>query len=549
MKMRRLAFLIMAAALFVAVSNTESYSQTRKELLRENQKLRRAIDSLQRILDDSEIEVADTTTSGDTINPGNIGFLNSELYENITPGENPDSLLSIYYLQRQMATANLPAVEDVENANYTSNIPDEVYIENLKKMNSFISLPYNSVVKNYIILYTERMPKRAANMLGLASYYLPIFENIFDSYGLPKELAAMAIIESALNPFAVSSANAKGLWQFIYSAAKQYNLQVDSYVDERFDPEKSCDAAARFLKDSYTIFGDWALAISSYNCGPGNVNKAIKRAGSRDFWSIYPYLPKETRGYMPSFVGALYMLKYYQNYNIVPDKPSMPAHVDTFMIHKNLHFEQISEVIGIPVQELRQLNPQYLKDIIPGDSKGMLLRLPYNYTVPFVDNEKTIYNYKDSIFFNPIVYSRYKSADEGGSSRIYHKVRKGQTLASIAKRYGVTVSQIKDWNNLSSKTKSVKTGRTLIIYRNAVSNTSRSSSSSSSSSSASSSSSSKSNASSSKSSGGTRTYTVKKGDTLYGIAKKHNMSLNDLLKMNGLTAKSTIHAGKKLKVK
>ncbi|MBO6222166.1 MAG: LysM peptidoglycan-binding domain-containing protein [Bacteroidales bacterium] len=540
MKMRRLAILLMTAALCVIASNTESYSQTRKELLKENQKLRKTIDSLQRVLEDSEIEVLDTTASEDTINPGNIGFLNSELYENMTPGENPDSLLSIYYMQRQMATANMPAPEDVENANYTSNIPDEVYIENLKKMNSFISLPYNNVVKNYIILYTERMPKRAATMLGLASYYLPIFENIFDSYGLPKELAAMAIIESALNPFAVSSANAKGLWQFIYSAAKQYNLQVDSYIDERFDPEKSCDAAARFLKDSYTIFGDWALAISSYNCGPGNVSKAIRRAGSRDFWAIYPYLPKETRGYMPSFVGALYMLKYYQNYNIVPDKPSMPAHVDTFMIHKNLHFEQISEVIGIPVQELRQLNPQYLRDIIPGDSKGMLLRLPYNYTAPFVDNEKTIYNYKDSIFFNPIVYNRYKGGnDDGGTSRIYHKVRKGQTLSSIAKRYGVTVSQIRDWNNLSSKTRAVKTGRTLIIYRNTAAPSSGSSGRSSAS---------KSSSSSSKGSG-TRTYTVRKGDTLYGIAKKHNMSLNDLLKMNGLTAKSTIHAGKKLKVK
>ena len=545
MRTRRFAILLLAGMILMGFC-TQSYAQTRKDLLKENQKLRRTIDSLQRLLEDSEIELTDTSTSGDTINPGNIGFLNSELYENLSPEANQDSLLSIYYLQRQMATANLPAVEDVENANYTSNIPDEVYIENLKKMNSFISLPYNSVVKNYIILYTERMPKRAASMLGLASYYLPIFENIFDSYGLPKELAAMAIIESALNPFAVSSANAKGLWQFIYSAAKQYNLQVDSYIDERFDPEKSCDAAARFLKDSYTIFGDWALAISSYNCGPGNVNKAIKRAGSRDFWAIYPYLPKETRGYMPSFVGALYMLKYYQNYNIVPDKPTMPAHVDTFMIHKNLHFEQISEVIGIPVQELRELNPQYLRDIIPGDSKGMLLRLPYNYTAPFVDNEKTIYSYKDSIFFNPIVYSRYKSGDDSGASRIYHKVRKGQTLASIAKKYGVTVAQIKDWNNISAKTKSVKTGRTLIIYRNAVSSAPRSSSSSSSSSG---NSSSKSNTASSKSSGGTKYYTVKKGDTLYGIAKKNNMSLNDLLKMNGLTAKSTIHAGKKLKVK
>ena len=245
---------------------------------------------------------------------------------------------------------------------------------------------------------------------------------------------------------------------------------------------------------------------------------------------------------MPSFVGALYMLKYYQNYNIVPDKPSMPAHVDTFMIHKNLHFEQISEVIGIPVQELRQLNPQYLRDIIPGDSKGMLLRLPYNYTAPFVDNEKTIYSYKDSIFFNPIVYSRYKSGDEGGSTRIYHKVRKGQTLASIAKRYGVTVAQIKDWNNMSAKTKTVKTGRTLIIFRDAVSSGQSSSSKNNPAKSSS-------TANTSKNSGGAKYYTVKKGDTLYGVARKNNISLNELLKLNGLTAKSTIHAGKKLRVK
>lgn len=540
--MRKFSVLILLAAFCVAVSNVESYSQTRKELLKENAKLRKAIDSLQNLLGE-EIEVADTTTAGDTINPGNIGFLNAELYENLSPETDRDSLLSIYYLQRQMAMANLPSMAEVDSANYTSNIPDEVYIENLKKMNSFISLPYNSVVKNYIILYTEKMPKRAANMLGLASYYLPIFENIFDSYGLPKELAAMAIIESALNPFAVSSANAKGMWQFIYSAAKQYNLEVDSYVDERFDPQKSCDAAARFLKDSYTIFGDWALAISSYNCGPGNVQKAIRRAGSKDFWSVYPYLPKETRGYMPSFVGALYMLKYYSNYNIVPDRPSMPAHVDTFMIHKNLHFGQISEVIGIPLQDLRQLNPQYLHDIIPGNSKGMVLRLPYNYTAPFVDNEKTIYNYKDSIFFNPIVYNGYKNGQEG-ASRIYHKVRKGQTLSSIANRYGVTVAQIKDWNNISAKTKTVKTGRTLIIFRDALTNQSSASKQSGATS--------KTNVSSSSgktTSGGTKTYTVRKGDTLYGIAKKHNMSLNDLLRMNGLTAKSTIHAGKKLKVK
>ena len=540
MRTRRLAILMLASAFLMTGFFSQAYAQSKKELLKENEKLRRTIDSLQKMLDETVIEISDTTTNADTINPGNLSFLDSDVYENLSPEANQDSLLSIWYLQRQLATANLPGDMDVDNANYKSDIPDEVYIENIKKMNSYITLPYNSIVKNYIILYTEKMPKRAAMMLGLSSYYFPIFENIFDKYGLPKELAAMAIIESALNPFAVSSANAKGMWQFIYSAARQYNLEIDSYIDERFDPEKSCDAAARYLKDAYTIYGDWALAISSYNCGSGNVNKAIRRAGSKDFWAIYPYLPRETRGYMPSFVGALYMTKYYKNYNIIPDKVSMPAHVDTFMVHKNLHFEQLQEVIGIPVEETRKLNPQYLKDIIPGTEKGLILRLPYNYTAAFVDNEKTIYNYKDSIFFNPILYSGYKSSQEGGS-RIYHKVRKGQTLASIAKKYGVTVAQIKDWNNISARTKTVKTGRTLVIFKNAVTTSQPSSSKNSSSKTASS--------NTAKNSGGAKYYTVRKGDTLYGVARKNNISLNELLRLNGLTAKSTSHAGKKLRVK
>ena len=527
--------LILLGSLLVTVpAFSQNTKKSKKELLKENEQLRKTIDSLLNLLGE-EIQVSDTTTVGDTINPGTNGFLNPEFYET-APGENQDTLLTLWYLQRQAAMAKTIGEDtpDIENANYKSDIPDEVYIENIKKMNSYIPVPYNSIVRNFIILYTEKMPKRASNILGLSTYYLPIFENIFDSYGLPKELSAMAIIESALNPFAVSRANAKGMWQFIYSAARQYDLNIDSYVDERFDPEKSCDAAARYLRDAYQIFGDWALAISSYNCGSGNVNKAIRRAGSKEFWDIYPYLPKETRGYVPSFIGALYLLKYYKNYNIVPEKVGMPPHVDTFMIHKNLHFEQISEVVGIPLDEIRQLNPQYLHDIIPGTSQGMILRLPYNYTVPFVDNEKTIYSYKDSIYFNPIVYNKYKEA-QSDSRIIYHKVRKGQTLASIAKRYGVTTAQLKKWNRLGKN--SVKPGETLAIYRkesSASQSTTKSSG----------------GGSKTPATGGNYgTYTVKAGDTLYGIAKKHNMSLNDLLKINGLTTKSKIHAGKKLKVK
>lgn len=545
MKMKAGKFILIAVLFAVSAGyfTTDSYAQvkkSRKELLKENDKLRREIDSLKNLLGD-EIEVADSiATEDDTINVSGNTVTNTEIYEIDTPGTNPDSLLSIWYLQKQLANFNT-SVQDVGEHNYTSDIPDEVFIENIKKMNSIIPIPYNNVVKNYIVFYTQKTPHRTAGILGLAKYYIPMFEEIFDSYNMPKELAAVAIIESALNPFAVSVAKAKGMWQFMYTTGKQYDLEISSYVDERLDPEKSCHAAARYLRDAYAIFGDWALAISSYNCGAGNVNKAIRRAGSRDFWSIYPYLPTETRGYVPAFVGALYMLNYYQNYNIVPNHVQMPAHVDTFKIYRNLHFEQISENLDISVDELRQLNPQYLNNMIPASTNGYILKLPYTLTSAFIDKAEEIYKYKDSIYFNPIVYNKYHSSNSsstnagGGSNKIYHKVRKGQTLASIAKRYGVTTAQLKRWNRLKSNY--VRVGQTLAIVRGNAGASSGSSASGS-------------TKSSSKTTGsGYTTYTVKNGDSLYSIAKKHNMSLNDLLKLNGLTTKSKIYAGRKIKVK
>lgn len=541
--MRRITLFLVSLLVLITFTSSPSFAQrkTRKVLQKENEELKRVIDSLKNLLGD-EIELADTT-SFDEINPGSIDILDSEMFGDVEPGSNSDSLLAVWYAQRRLSGVPKQTI-DFENVVLTSDIPDEVYIENIKKMNSYIQIPYNQIIKNHIIFYTQKIPAKSATILGLCSYYMPMFEEIFDSYDLPKELCCVAIIESALNPFAVSRAKAKGIWQFMLSTAKIYGLEVTSYVDERFDPEKSAHAAARYLKDAYAIFGDWALAISSYNCGSGNVNKAIRKAGSKNFWDIYPYLPKETRGYMPAFVGALYLTHYYKSYNIVPEKISLPPHVDTFRIHKNLHFEQIAENMDISVEELRVLNPQYIHDIIPASSEGYVLKLPYNYTLAFVDKEKEIYSYKDSIYFNPIVYARYKDETTGGASsseqrKIVHKIKKGQSLGYVAKRYGVTVSQLKKWNNLKSNT--VRIGQNISIYKGGA----RPSSTASSQKSASN----NNKASTTTAKSSTKTYTVRKGDTLYGIARKHGMSLNDLLKMNGLTSKSKIVVGKKIKVK
>ena len=417
-------------------------------------------------------------------------------------------------------------------------------MERLNRINSFIPLSYNSIVKNHIIYYTEKMPTKASHILGLSSYYLPMFEEVFDYYGLPKELKAMAIIESALNPTATSRVRARGMWQFMYRTALQYNLKINSYVDERLDPLASTHAAAKYLRDSYTIYGDWFLAISSYNCGVGNVNKAIRRAGSRDFWKIYPYLPRETRGYVPSFIAALYMLEYYKEHNLKPAEFNLPAHVDTFKVNKNLHFEQISAVIGIPVEELKNYNPQYVENIIPGTGGECILQLPYTYTIPFVEKEKEIYAYKDSVYFNPITSKQIKEgASASAAAPIIHRVKKGETLGHIAMKYKVSTKNLMKWNGLTSKSV-LKIGQRITVYRNGAGPAPSSGSKSVSSS-----------GSSSKSAGTTRSggyewYTIKKGDTLLGIAYKFSgVSLNDILRLNGLNKNSKIYPGRKIKIR
>ena len=527
------------AAIIAAVLGTAAYANpktdNKKKLEEEKRRLLEVIDSLQTELDRYR-EVVDLTDSleiemlaayGETIERSTEEFQPLEYTAEVS-----DSLLSIWYSHKQaFAEDDL----NLDSVKFASNVPDEVYIERIKKMNSFITLPYNEIVRNYIILYSEKMPTRMAHMLGLCNYYMPIFEEILNRYDMPEELKAMTIIESAMNPRATSRVGAKGMWQFMYGTAKQYGLHIDSFVDERMDPVKSAEAAVQFLQDAYEIFGDWNLAIASYNCGAGNVNKAIRRAGGkRDFWSIWPYLPRETRGYVPAFVGALYTMRYYKEHGIRPEAVGMPVAVDTFYINKQLHLKQVSELTGAPLEELKDLNPQYRHEIIPGHEREYILRLPYNYTNLFIEFEDSVYKHKADVYFNPATIKKIK--DGGDGELIIYKVKSGDYLGKIAGKYRVSVAQIKKWNNLKSN--DIRVGQRLTIYRGGVVPSSSSSSSSSSSAKTTTS-------SSSTGSGNKITYTVKSGDVLGRIAEKHGVTLANLKSWNGLTS-NNIQIGQKL---
>ena len=411
-------------------------------------------------------------------------------------------------------------------------VSDSVYIDRLSRIPTIIEMPFNDIVKKHIEAYTGRLRNKVSFMLAAANFYMPMFEEALEAYDLPMELKYLPIIESALNPKALSRVKATGLWQFMLRTSKSYGLETNSLVEERFDPQKSTWAAARYLKDLFNIYKDWNLVLAAYNCGPGNVNKAIRRAGgSRAFWDIWPYLPRETRGYVPAFVGALYTLKYHKEHGIKPEAVGMPIAVDTFYINKQLHLKQVSELTGAPLDELKNLNPQYRHEIIPGHEREYILRIPYTYTNAFIEKEDSLYKHKTDIYFNPVTIKQIK--DGGDGERIVYKVKSGDYLGKIAGKYRVSVAQIKKWNNLKSN--DIRVGQKLIIYRggNAPANTYSSSSTA------------KSTSSSSTPSGSKITYTVQKGDVLGRIAEKHGVSLSELMNWNKLTS-NTIQIGQKL---
>jgi membrane-bound lytic murein transglycosylase D len=376
-----------------------------------------------------------------------------------------DSLMNTWYVK----LALIAKMEEFKGDTLPLQFPDSVYISRLSKINSIISLPFHSIIRNHIHVYTIRQRDKFSIVLGLKDYYFPMIEDIFDSYGLPAELKYMAVIESALNPNAVSRMGATGLWQFMYSTGRMYGLTINSVVDERRDPIKSTHAAARFLKDLYGIYNDWNLVIAAYNCGPGNVNKAIRRSGNKkDYWEIYYKLPRETRGYLPQYIAAAYAVNYYQEENIRPAQLNIPVATDTIMVNKDMHLAQISEVMGIPLGELRGLNPQYRTGLIPGSSKPMALILPMNHLGDFIDLSDTIRGYKSDVYLNKATRiadpsrSTYITADIKGKSKIIYTVKEGDNLGFISEWYRIGLSDLRNWNNINRN--SIRIGQKIVIY-------------------------------------------------------------------------------------
>lgn len=393
-----------------------------------------------------------------------------------------DSLMKLYYSQTYL--------QPDDNCNFRDENPEyapEVYIDRLSRMPNVMEMPYNDIVRKFIDRYTTRLRRSVSYMLGASNFYIPIFEEALETYNLPLELKYLPVIESALNPKATSRMGAAGLWQFMVATGKQYGLEVNSLVDERRDPVKSSYAAARYLKDLYKVYGDWNLVIAAYNCGPENIRKAMHRAnGQTDYWKIYPYLPKETRGYVPAFIAANYVMTYYCDHNICPMRTKLPARTDTVVVNKEVHLQQIADVCGVELEELRTLNPQYRRDIVNGNTKPSAIRLPSSIINNFITNEDSIYNHqadklltrrslvevednKETYTSNRKSYrsknSKYSKRNKRSRrSRRRSKsvtIKQGQTLSEIAERHGTTVKKLRRLNGI--KGSNIRAGKKLKV--------------------------------------------------------------------------------------
>ncbi len=384
---------------------------------------------------------------------------------------NLDSLVGLWYVENSLGMYPDSGWNEQADSIYPQ-FPDSVYRERLERLPVQVDLTYNKFVRNFIRVYTGKRRELVRVVLGLSEYYFPIFDEIFDYHGIPLELKYCSIIESALNPRAVSRARATGIWQFMYGTGRMYGLTINSLVDERRDPVKSTYAAARFMKDLYGIYGDWTLVIAAYNCGPGNVNKAIRRSGGkRNFWDIYYYLPRETRGHVPAFIAAVYTMNYHQEHLLFPRPIELPVPVDTIMVRDNLHLEQVSTVLDIPIKMLRDINPQYKYDIIPGKGKPYALKIPMQYSMQFIEMEDSIFAYRDSVYFNSKKNTRSPSyyttnyvpkPPSTNMEKVTYTIKSGDNLGYIASWFHVRVSNLKYWNNIYGTT--IRSGKKLIVY-------------------------------------------------------------------------------------
>ena len=407
--------------------------------------------------------------------------------------DNLDSLLHLYNTKTYMMPDTSCNYRDVNPV-----FEKEVYIDRLKRLPTIIEMPYNDVVQKFIDRYSGKLRRSVSFMLGASNFYMPIFEEALEAYNLPLELKYLPVIESALNPKAVSRVGATGLWQFMLSTGKRYGLEVNTLVDERRDPLKASYAAAHYLSDLYKIFDDWSLVIAAYNCGPDKVNKAIHRAkGSADYWNIYPYLPKETRGYVPAFIAANYIMTYYCDHNICPMVTEMPTKTDTVVVNKDVHLEQIAQVLNINLDHLRNLNPQYRRDIVNGLNKPMAVRLPASLIGAFIDQEDSIYNFK---------------TDELLLKRDVVEVNDDVPTVSHSRSFSRSSS-----SSSSSRSKSSRNSKNKKKGKN-------------------------------KKQRGNKSVTIKNGDTLSEIAARNHTTVKKLRKLNKISG-NNIRAGKKIKVK
>ncbi|MDD4149158.1 MAG: transglycosylase SLT domain-containing protein [Bacteroidales bacterium] len=477
-----------------------------------------------------------------------------------TMADNLDSLLMDWFYYTGRDTISFLNPED--RFNFNTDISDSIFEIRVNNMITPIDVAYNKNVQKYLDRYIKNGRWIAPKFLGLSHQYFPLFEEKLDAYNIPLELKYLAIVESALNPLAKSRAGATGLWQFMYKTGLGMGLEINSYIDERSDPEKSTDAACRYLKSLYETYNSWTLALAAYNAGPGTINNAIRRSGGKtNYWELYPYLPNETRNYVPGFIAIMYLFIYADEHDFKPEHIPFYEDVDTVMVRSELHFAQLDSVLGIDIGQTRELNPQYKLDIIPAKTKEYPLRMRRQYISKFMELEDSIYKFMDTIFLRPAKYNY--TPDENyidytpiatqpeGTSELLYTIKSGDAVGLIASWYGVETANLRAWNGISGNM--IRVGQKLKVYvPEALASKYKIVDSQS--------------FEEKQRTIGINTdtnkpkeepidpnyeyYTVKSGDSPYGISLKYDgISSDDILKLNGITNPSSLRIGQKLKIR